>query len=263
MSIYLAIAAKSFQRSLTYRAANVAGIITNTFFAAVYVFVYVALLKGRGTVGGLDMRDAITYVIVSQSLLMAMSAFGNRDLSEAIIRGEIVSDLCRPVDFYGMWAAIDLGRGVYYLIFRGIPTYVLGAVLFGIRHPADPLAWGAFALCLLSGMVISFAFRFIANSLAFWTTDARGLNYLTNTVVMFFSGFIVPLNFFPPSLRTLTEWLPFRALAHLPISVYLGKVSGAELALALAQQAIWLVVLVAIGRWVLGRMVRRLAINGG
>jgi ABC-2 type transport system permease protein len=263
VDVYLAIAVKSFQRSLTYRAANVAGIVTNTFFGAIYVFVYVALLKDRGAVGGLDMRDAITYVIVSQSLLMAMSAFGNRDLSEAIIRGEIISDLCRPTDFYLLWAAIDLGRGVYFLIFRGIPTYVLGAILFGIRVPADPLTWGAFTLCLLTGMVVSFAFRFIANSLAFWTTDARGLNYLTNTVVMFFSGFIVPLNFFPPGLRTLTEWLPFRALAHLPISVYLGKVDGAELAGALVQQALWLVALAAIGRFVLSRMVRRLAINGG
>jgi ABC-2 type transport system permease protein len=112
-------------------------------------------------------------------------------------------------------------------------------------------------------MMVSFAFRFIANSLAFWTTDARGLNYLTNTVVMFFSGFIVPLNFFPPALRGVTEWLPFRGLAHLPISVYLGKVDGMTLAGALVQQAIWLVALAAIGRVVLNRMVRRLAINGG
>jgi ABC-2 type transport system permease protein len=194
---------------------------------------------------------------------MAMSAFGNRDLSEAIIRGEIVADLSRPVDFYLMWAAIDLGRAVYYLVFRGIPTFAIGALLLGVRYPVHLVTWLAFGACLATGMMMSFAFRFIANSLAFWTTDARGLNYLTNTVVMFFSGFIVPLNFFPPALRSITDVLPFRSLAHLPISVYLGKIGGVELARLLAQQVIWLVVLVLLGRFVLSRMVRRLAISGG
>ncbi len=130
MSVYLAIAVKSFQKHLTYRAANLAGIITNMFFGAVYVFVYVALFEGRTTVGGLDVRDAVTYVVLTQALLMAMSAFGNRELSESIMKGQIASDLSRPLDFYLYWAAIDLGRAVYYLIFRGIPTFAIGLILF-------------------------------------------------------------------------------------------------------------------------------------
>ena len=93
-------------------------------------------------------------------------------------------------------------------------------------------------------MCVSFAFRFITNSLAFWTTDARGLIYLTNTFILFFSGFIVPLNFFPPALRAVAELLPFRALAHLPINVYLGKLAGpAAGARRSACRSAWLVVL--------------------
>ncbi len=87
--------------------------------------------------------------------------------------------------------------------------------------------------------------------------------YLANTVIMFFSGFIVPLNFFPPWLREISEWLPFGGLAHVPVSVYLGKLDGEALALALGQQLLWLVVLVTIGRWMLSRMVRRVTLHGG
>jgi ABC-2 type transport system permease protein len=260
---YLHIAAKSFQKNLAYRAANLAGIATNTFFGAIYVSIYTALLRDRGTVGGLDTADAVTYAVISQSLLMAMSAFGNRELSEAIIRGQIASDLGRPVDFYLYWAAIDLGRAVYYLIFRGVPTFVLGVLLFHASLPADLGTWLLFFICIVSGMLISFAFRFITNSLAFWTTDARGINYLSNTVIMFFAGFIVPLNFFPPWLRVVAQALPFRGLAALPVNVYLGKLSGPELTRVLAVQTAWFVALVLIGRWVLGRMVQRLTLNGG
>ena len=263
MSVYLAIAVKSFQKHLTYRAANLAGIITNMFFGAVYVFVYVALFEGRTTVGGLDVRDAVTYVVLTQALLMAMSAFGNRELSESIMKGQIASDLSRPLDFYLYWAAIDLGRAVYYLIFRGIPTFAIGLILFGARLPASPAAAVAFVICLAAGMVVSFAFRFIPNSLAFWTTDARGINNLANTVILFFSGFIVPINFFPPVLRSLVLLLPFSALANLPVNVYLGNVTGPELAQALVLQAAWIVALVIGGRALLRRLVTRLTVQGG
>ena len=40
MDIYWHLAVKSFQKNLAYRAANLAGIATNTFFGAVYVLVY-------------------------------------------------------------------------------------------------------------------------------------------------------------------------------------------------------------------------------
>lgn len=263
MGAYLQVAVKSFQRHLTYRAANIAGILTNTFFGGIYVFIYTALLARRGVVGGLDVHDAVTYVVLTQSLLMAMSAFGNRDLSEAIIKGEIVTDLSRPVDFYLYWAAIDLGRAVYYLIFRGAPTFVIGWLLFRVRLPPNAAFLLLFVATVATGMALSFAFRFIASSLAFWTTDARGIHYLTNTIVMFFSGFIVPVNFFPDALRGVAEWLPFGALAHLPVNLYLGKVDAVGLARALALESAWLVILVALGRFVLSRMVRRLSAHGG
>lgn len=263
LAIYFRIAAKSFQRNLAYRAANLAGIATNTFFGAVYIAVYTTLLAGRGQVGGLDMRDAITYAVISQSLLMVMSAFGNKELSEAIIRGQISADLSRPVDFYFYWMALDLGRAAYYLLFRGLPTFVLGLALFRGRLPSSPATTALFLGCVGSGVLVSFTFRFITNALAFWTTDARGLNYLANTVILFFAGFIVPLNFFPPWLQTVAAALPFRALAHVPANVYLGKLSGAEIAATLALELAWAAGLMLVGRWTLGRMVRRLTVAGG
>ena len=263
MDIYWHLAVKSFQKHLAYRAANLAGIATNTFFGAVYILVYTALFSGREQVGGFTLQDTITYAILAQSLLMAMSAFGNRELSEAIVKGTIAVDLARPVDFYLYWAALDLGRAIYYLIFRGLPTFAIGALLFGVKWPANAATLLMFLLTVALGMVVSFAFRFITNCLAFWTTDARGLLYLTNTVIMFFSGFIVPLNFFPPPLAAIAVALPFRGLAQLPVNVYLGKIPPGQLGPILLTQVAWLILMVVGGRLVLSRMVRRVTLAGG
>lgn len=263
MNIYFRVAAKSFQKNLAYRAANLAGIVTNIFFGAVYILVYTALFEGRGIVGGFDVRDTITYAVLAQSLLMVMSAFGNTELSQAIISGQIATDMARPIDFYYYWAAIDLGRAVYNILFRFIPTFAIGALLFGVRPPASLSAALLFGVTMLTGMLLSFTFRFIANSLAFWTTDARGLVSLTNTVVLFFSGFIVPLNFFPASLRTVAEALPFAGLAQAPINIYLGKLDGAGLVRLLIGQTVWFGLLFIGGRMILGRMVHRVNLAGG
>ena len=263
LTVYLQVALKSFQRHLAYRAANLAGILTNLFFGAVYVFIYLALFQGRDQVGGLDARDAVTYATISQALLMVMSAFGSRELSDAIVKGEIASDLCRPLDTYLYWGAIDLGRAAYYLLFRGIPTYLLGTWLFHARMPSGAGIWPLFCAAIACGMLLSFSFRFIVSSLAFWTTDIRGINYLVSTSILFFSGFVVPLNFLPDVLRRFVEWLPFRAMAHLPITIYLGKVDGETLARVFGLELVWLVGLTLLGRAILRFTLRRVTIQGG
>ncbi len=261
--LYWHVAVKSFQKNLAYRAANLAGIATNLLFGAVYVLVYRALFLGRGEVAGFTVEDAVTYAVVAQSLLMVMSAFGNRELSEAIVKGTIAVDLARPIDFYLYWAAVDLGRAVYYFFFRALPTFALGALLFRVVWPASLQQWLQFFGAVVLGMLVSFAFRFMTNSFAFWTSDARGVLYLTNTLILFFSGFIVPLNFFPPWLAGIANALPFRGLAQAPIHVYLGKMSGWQLATFAAQQTAWLLVLTLAGRFMLTRMVRRVTLAGG
>jgi ABC-2 type transport system permease protein len=263
MTVYFQVAVKSFQRHLAHRAANLAGIGTNLFFGAIYVSVYLALFRHRESVGGLDARDAVTYATICQALLMVMSAFGSRELSDAIIRGEIATDLSRPVDFHAYWGALDLGKAGYYLVFRGLPTYFLGLWLYHARPPAGAGVLIPFLAVVTCGMLLSFAFRFITSSLAFWIVDSRGINFLASTAILFFAGFIVPLNFFPPLLRSVVEFLPFQAMAHLPVNVYLGKTGGTHLIREIGIELLWLAALTAFGRYLFARTVRRVAIHGG
>ena len=64
-------------------------------------------------------------------------------------------------------------------------------------------------------------------------------------------------------LRAVAQWLPFRHTIHTPVSIYLGWLSGAEVWRALAAQAAWAIALLALGRFLLGRALRRFEIQGG
>ena len=73
---------------------------------------------------------------------------------------------------------------------------------------------------------MSFAFRFIVNVTAFWLLDVRGVAAVLGVGMLFLSGFMVPVAFFPGWLQAVVGWLPFTAIVMLPIEVYLGKVTG-------------------------------------
>jgi hypothetical protein len=79
----------------------------------------------------------------------------------------------------------------------------------------------------------------------------------------FFSGMTLPLAFFPSWLESFARVLPFASIIQVPIDVYLGKHTGANLAAVLAVQAAWAVALLTIGRIALARGTRKLVVQGG
>ena len=63
------------------------------------------------------------------------------------------------------------------------------------------------------------------------------------------SGLLLPLAFFPGWLRTILEFLPFQAVASIPLQIYIGKLSGAAIGQAFLIQIAWLIGLYVLGRW--------------
>jgi ABC-2 type transport system permease protein len=68
----------------------------------------------------------------------------------------------------------------------------------------------------------------------------------------------------------LPEWaqpilaaLPFRGLADVPFRLYMGHIPPERVVGELLHQAVWLLLLVMLGRWVLARGLRRLVVQGG
>jgi ABC-2 type transport system permease protein len=262
MRLYLAIAERSFQRHLAYRAAALAGVFTNSIFGGVIAAVYLAFYRetGEETVAGYSVDEAMTYVWVAQALLAPVAIWGWWEMAHLIRTGDVVADLMKPFDFYLYWLSQDLGRAASQILLRFLPTFAIGAIFFDLALPTSPARWLAFALSLQLAIVVSFGIRFLFNVSAFWLTDVMGIRMFSLAVVNFLSGQYVPLAFFPDWLRQIANALPFRAMFMTPIEVLLGKGS---LSLLLGQQLFWIVVLTAAGYATLGRAVRKVVVQGG
>ncbi len=259
------IAQRGFRRYATYRTATLAGAFTNTVFGFIRAYVLLAVYQSRADVGGFNVVDAITYVFLTQALLAPVDIFsgGMNEIGDRIQTGDIVTDFYRPVNFQLYWLASDLGRSTFQLLFRGVPPFVVGILAFNLTLPSKFLTWIAFLLSATLAVVISFGVRFAVSLSGFWLLDTRGALYVLGAVMMFFSGFLIPLTFFPPWLETLSRVLPFAAIVQVPIEIFLGKRTGGELGVTLIGQLLWVIVLLGVSRAILAKVTRRVVVQGG
>lgn len=263
LRFYVEVARTAFRRQLIYRWANLAGLLTNIFFGAIFSYVIIALYHARPIAAGYDVQDALRYTWLVQAMVMVVLQFRWEDLMLTIRSGEVVTDLSKPCDFYWYWFSREVGRDVYYLLFRALPTYLSGMLLFGIGIPGGWSVWFFYAVSLLLGAALGIAYRFLYNIAAFWILEARAVGGLFTVFALFFTGSYVPIAFFPPWLHDVVVWLPFNGLMNVPAEIFLGKLSGSTLLFELGRQMLWLVVLTVGVRVLTSAGTRRVTVQGG
>ncbi|MEV4558932.1 ABC-2 family transporter protein [Kitasatospora sp. NPDC049285] len=264
--VYGAVARGAFRRYSTYRAATVAGVVTNSVFGVILTFTFLALWQARPGLGGYDAGQAVTYIWISQGLLVTVAVWGGGfqdDVQARFRSGDIAIDLYRPVDFQGWWLASDLGRAGFQLVTRGAVPLLAGTALFDLRLPQRPLVWAEFLLSVLLAVVVSFGLRFLVSLTGFWLHDAEGVRAAMMVAAMFFSGTLLPLALFPGLLGELARVLPFAALVQLPADVLQERRTGVALLGLYGFQLAWAVALLALGRAVQALAVRRVVVQGG
>jgi len=263
LRFYIEVARTAFRRQLIYRWANLAGLLANTFFGIIISYVIIALFHTRPVANGYNVRDTLRYIWLLQAMIMIVLPFGWFDLMLTIRSGEVVSDLSKPCDFYWYWFSREAGRDIYYLLFRGLLTYLAGMLFFGIGVPGEWSTWLAYAATLLLGAALGIAFRFLYNVVAFWILEGRAMGTLAGTIAQFFTGLFVPVAFFPPWLHAIADWLPFNGMMNVPAEAFLGKLTGNILLFELSRQVFWVIVLTLGARAITAVATRRVIVQGG
>lgn len=261
--LYAAVAAGSFRRYATYRAATAAGVFTNTVFGLILVYTYLALWDERPQLGGYDQAQAVTYVWLGQALFATLALQGGgfeAELMERIRTGAVAIDLYRPADLQLWWFAADFGRSLFQLLGRGVIPFAFGTLVFPSALPADPFTWSRFLVALLLASVVSFGIRFLVALSGFWLLDGTGALQMLMVTGMFCTGMALPLNAFPEPLGGIVRALPWSAMLQMPADLLMGETGALE---TYVFQAGWAVVLLVLGRMVQAAATRRVVVQGG
>jgi ABC-2 type transport system permease protein len=261
--LYWEIARRGYRRYAAYPAATLAGIFTNTVFGFMRAYILLALYRHRDVIGGYDASDAVTYVWLGQGMLMTIYIWGWFELALRVRTGDIATDLTRPVHPLAYGLAFDLGRALYHALHRGIPPLLVGALVFDLTGPSNPLVWLAFLVSVALAVCVAFGFRFLYNTAAFWLLDYRGVGVVASLFATLFAGTLVPLAYFPGWLETVAYALPFAAMLQIPIDVFVGRTGGLEIVGALAFQIGWAAALLLAARAAFAAGTRKLVVQGG
>ena len=268
MRVHLAVYARGLRRHSTYRAALVAGLVTNSVFGAINAMVLIAVFSARPEINGYDASDAVTQVFVGQMLItvtMIVNTGPSLDLAERIRTGEVANDLLRPISLQGWCLAQDLGRATCGFLFRGVPTFLVGVVLFDAVVPYEVVAALAFLTSVVLAALVGFALRYLYSLCGFWMLDSRGVWAVTGLVGPVLAGMILPLPLFPPAIADVLRLLPWASMVQIPAEILLGKESlhGGGVLSGLALQALWVALLFGAGARVTATATRRVVIQGG
>jgi ABC-2 type transport system permease protein len=268
---YLAIVGARFRMLLQYRAAALAGIFTQTCFGFVLIMIYEAFYLSSTAPTPLPLVQIASYVWLGQALLAMMPWNADPELRAMVRSGAVAYELCRPIDLYGLWFARAVAWRTAPTLLRMVPLVLFAMVVlpwlglgeWRLVPPASAAAGLGFAAAMIGAVALASAISTLVHVSLLWTLAADGIVMLTTTAAAFLSGMIVPLPLFPDRLRAVLEWLPFAGLVDLPYRIYLGAIPPGDLALVLGRQLAWVLALIALGRWLLGRGIRRIVVQGG
>jgi ABC-2 type transport system permease protein len=270
---YAAAFAARFQTMLQYRAAAMAGFVTQCWWGGLKVMIYAAFYTHAADPGAAPMTlsQAVTYTWISQSLMTLQPWSGDPDIGAAVRSGAVGYDRLRPVDNYAWWfvratawmTARALPRAALMIAFAGVALPLLGLGDWAWKLPADAAQAGLFVLSLGLMIPLSASFVMLLNLCIAASLTDRGINTFAPAFVIMFSGNMIPLGFFPDWAQPLLIAQPFAGMLDIPIRIYIGTLSGGAAWTGLALQAFWILVFVAVGRgWMTGVM-RRLEVQGG
>ena len=177
--------------------------------------------------------------------------------------GTLAQRMLRPVHPLVAYAISALAE----LPVRGllaVPIASVALIVFaGDQLARAPSLWVIWALSLLGGWLITLFANLAIGCLALFVESSTKIMDVWLALYFVFSGYLFPVDLFPPALRHATEWLPFRYQLGLPVEIMTNVYDTQAAVVMLGRQWAMVAVMLAVVAFVWRTGVKRFAAYGG
>lgn len=144
------------------------------------------------------------------------------EFEKEIVEGKLSFRLLQPMDPVWHHVSSHLSERLARLPF----ALALVGLFFALYPQAFWLPSLTSFLLFSFALILAFALRFLIQytfaMFAFWTERASSLGQFWLLPYLFLSGYIAPLEVFPPAVRQVALWTPFPYLVDIPASLLMG-----------------------------------------
>src|SRR5438105_1185901 len=256
------------QNNLTYRfnflARSIFGLVPLIAVLLLWRTIYSS--KGpNGMVGSYTLAEMICYYLLT-TIVDALTAVTEDDwqIAADIKDGNISQFLLKPIDYLTYRLCLFFSGRLTYLAVAAIPLALF--ILSFRQYFVLPAHWNTLGLFLLSTILtalLQFFTSYTMAMLAFWVLEVSTFIFILFAFEYIASGHLFPLDILPHGLQQALFFTPFPYQLYFPISVYLGKLSSAELIRGFAIQFGWIFFAYGLARFAWGRGIRKYSAVGG
>jgi ABC-2 type transport system permease protein len=256
------------QNNLTYRfnflARSIFGLIP--LIAVLYLWEKIYAGKAAGeAVGTYTFAQMVSYYLLI-TVVDALTAVNEDDwqIAADIKDGNISQFLLKPIDYLWYRFCLFFSGRVTYLAVAAIPLAVF--IVWHRQYFVLPANGTTFALFLFSTLLtalLQFFMSYTMAMLAFWVLEVSTFIFIVFAFEYIASGHLFPLDILPPVMERVLYFTPFPYQLYFPVSIYMGKSSGAALAQGLAVQLFWVIATYLLARFAWNRGIRKYAAVGG
>ncbi|MBO4928426.1 MAG: hypothetical protein J5379_09300 [Clostridiales bacterium] len=267
MRRHLALTRAGIMESLQFRLGTAVTLFANLIYLVLVYFLWKAIYASAGTdvVNGMTFTDTMIYLILATALFNFLEMFVVWDMSRSIQSGKIILDLLKPMNFreYTFWSYSGSHVVLFALTF--VPTFIVVMIVTGGAIPMG-INLLFFVIGVVLALIVNFSMEMIVATICLYTESTWGINIVKETIVLLLSGASIPLAFFPEGFRQVVDYLPFRAVYDIPLTILLQK-NGTDTIEGLLPmfglQLAWGVVLTIAGTLFWNYSVRKITVNGG
>jgi ABC-2 type transport system permease protein len=221
-----------------------------------------AAVARSGPVGAYTQKGFAAYYLATLLVRLLTGSWVVWEMTMEIRSGTLALRLLRPIHPLLAYSAENLAA----VPMRGIVAIPLIVIfLWNVRDQlaGDPLIWVLLAPALLGAWLLTFLVMAIIGTLGLWLESATSLFEAWLGISSILSGYLIPLDLFPGSVRAVALVLPFRFLLSFPVELVLGRVDRAQALLLLAAQWGYVAVALLATRTLWRAGLRRYAAYGG
>jgi ABC-2 type transport system permease protein len=250
-----------FAEALAYRTEMLVWILSTTM-PLVMLALWSAVAR-EAPVGRLGQGELVAYFLAMFVVRQLTGSWSVWLINMEVREGTLALRLLRPIHPLVSYAASSFAeipvRGLLAIPVAGTALVVLA----GDHLSRDPAIWAIWVLAILGGWLVTLLVNFAIGFLALLVESSTKIMDVWLAAYFVFSGYLIPVELFPPWLRRAVEVMPFRYQLGLPVELMTGAHDRGAALVLLGRQ--WVVVLVAglVVAVVWRRGIRRFAAYGG
>lgn len=246
MKKYWQVYINAIQDAFADRARLIVYVMEDFIAPLVSILLWIGIYRFSGrTASGWELDKLISYYLLVAFLALTLNHYlefsiGFRDIK----LGGLVKYLVRPVSYLKYTFAGSNGWKTVRLLFALLP-YSLLIFIFWQYWSVSITFSSAVAAILFAAIsyVTIFFYKFLLGISSFWVVENYGLVNFFWMVQSLLSGLLIPLDFFPGWLKTVSWFLPFRFFYYFPVKLILERQGLGNYLPDLLVAVIWLALL--------------------